>query len=319
MELEEVADELYEVAPEDFIALRTARQDEAKADGDKALAKAIGSLPKPSLAAWVCNLLVRAHRDEIEALVELGDLLRDAQQNLAGDELRALNTQRGQLLNALTRQASALARERGQRIGPNIGGQVEDTLRAAMADREAGEALLTGRLSSPMSYSGMGTASVRPDLRLVPPPKPAPRPASKPTTAAAKKTARPERESAAERREREREEQRRAAEEKHRRELARAQEAAEHAKAAADEAQSAADEQRRQAQQLALEHADLQDRAEELADQLAEAERHAGEAAAALTRAQRRSSAAEREAADAADARDRALAAVEHLVEQAPR
>jgi len=318
MELEEVADELYEVAPEDFIAVRTTRQDEAKADGDKALAKAIGSLPKPSLAAWVCNLLVRAHRDEIEALVELGDLLRDAQQNLAGDELRALNTQRGQLLNALTRQAAALARERGQRIGQSIAGQVEDTLRAAMADREAGEALLTGRLSSPMSYSGMGTASARPDLRLVPPPKPDPRPAPK-ATAPAKKAVRPERESAAERREREREEQRRAAEEKHRRELARAQEAAEHATAAADEAQSAADEQRRQAQQLALEHADLQDRVEELADQLAEAERHAGEAAAALKRAQRRSAAAEREAAEAADARDRALAAVEHLAEQAPR
>ena len=31
MELDEVADELYEVAPEEFIAVRTARQDEAKA------------------------------------------------------------------------------------------------------------------------------------------------------------------------------------------------------------------------------------------------------------------------------------------------
>lgn len=316
MELEEVADELYEVAPEEFIEFRTARQDEAKAEGDKALAKAIGSLPKPSLAAWVCNLLVRAHRAEIEGLVELGDLLRDAQQNLAGDELRALNTQRGQLLNALTRQASALAREHGHRIGPNIATQVEDTLRAAMADPEAGEALLTGRLTSPMSYSGLGTTA-RPNLRLVPPPKPSPTP-SKPTPAPAKKAAKPDRESAAARREREREEARRAAEEKHRRELARAQEVAEQAKAAAEEAQAAADEQRRQAQQLALEHADLQSRVEELADELAEAERHAAEAAAALKRAQRRSSAAEHEAADAADARDRALAAVEHLMEQAP-
>ena len=103
MELEEVADELYAVPPEEFIALRTARQDEAKAEGDKAMAKAIGSLPKPSTAAWVCNLLVRAHREEIEGLVELGNLLRDAQHNLVGDQLRALNTQRGQLLNALTR------------------------------------------------------------------------------------------------------------------------------------------------------------------------------------------------------------------------
>src|SRR5688572_28534699 len=101
MELEEVADELYAVPPEEVIALRTARQDEAKAEGDKALAKAIGSLPKPSTAAWVANLLVRRHRAEIEGLVELGNLLREAQESLAGDQLRALNTQRGQLLNAL--------------------------------------------------------------------------------------------------------------------------------------------------------------------------------------------------------------------------
>ena len=317
VELEEVADELYEVAPEEFIAPRTTRQDEAKADGDKALAKAIGSLPKPSLAAWVCNLLVQAHRDEIEALVELGTLLRDAQQNLAGDELRALNTQRGQLLNALTRAGGCTGPERGQRTGQSIAGQVEDTLRAAMADREAGEALPTGRLSSPMSYSGMGTASARPDLRLVPPPKPDPRPAPK-ATAPAKK-AQPERESAAERREREREEQRRAAEEKHRRELAGAQEAAEHATAAADEAQSAADEQRRQAQQLALEHADSRGpgggtgrpaRRGRAATRARPPRRLPGAAP------QRRR---QREAAEAADARDRALAAVEHLAEQAPR
>ena len=316
MELEEVADELYEVAPEEFIEARTARQDEAKAEGDKALAKAIGSLPKPSLAAWVCNLLVRAHREEIEGLVELGDLLRDAQQNLAGDQLRALNTQRGQLLNALTRQAAALARERGHRIGTNISAQVEETLRAAMADPEAGEALLTGRLTSSMNYSGMGTTG-RPDLRLVPPPKPEKRSAAAPAPKA-KTAPSTDRESAAARREREREEQRRAAEEKHRRDLSRAQEAADDARAAAEEARSTAEEQRREAEALAVEHADLQARVEELADQLADAERHAAEAAAALKRAQRRSSAAEHEATEAADARDRAVGQLEQLQASGP-
>lgn len=313
MELEEVADELYAVPPEEFIALRTARQDEAKAAGDRPLAKTIGSLPKPSTAAWVCNLLVRAHREELEGLVELGDLLRDAQHDLAGDQLRALNTQRGQLLNALTRQASALAREQGHRVGTSISTQVEETLRAAMADPEAGEALLTGRLTSPMSYSGMGTASARPDLRLVPPPKPQTRPAPAPVKKTPAEAGSSERESAAVRRVREREEQRKAAEEKHRRQVARAEEAAEHARTVAEEAQSAAEEQRRQAEQLALEHADLQSQVEVLADRLAEAERHAAEAAAALKRAQRRSSAAEHEAAEAADVRDRAVAHLEQL------
>lgn len=311
MELEEVADELYAVPPEEFIALRTARSDEAKAAGDRPLAKAVRSLPKPSTAAWVCNLLVRAHREELAGLVELGDLLRDAQHNLAGDQLRALNTQRGQLLNALTRQACALAREQGYRVGTSISVQVEETLRAAMADPEAGEALLTGRLTSPMSYSGMGTAPTRPDLRLVPPPKPEAQPA--PVRKAPATAGTSDGESAAARREREREEQRKAAEEKRRREVRRAEEAAEHARALAEEAQSAAEEHRRQAEQLALEHADLQNQVEELADQLAEAERHAAEAAAALKRAQRRSSAAEHEATEAADARDRAVAHLEQL------
>ena len=113
MDLDEVADELYEVPPEEFIALRKERQDEAKADGDKALAKEIGALPKPSAAAWACNLLVREQREEIEGLVELGTLLREAQESLAGDQLRALDVQRRQLISALTRQARALANERG--------------------------------------------------------------------------------------------------------------------------------------------------------------------------------------------------------------
>ena len=124
MELEDVADELYAVPPEEFIALRTARADEAKAEGDRPLAKAIGSLPKPSTAAWVCNLLVRAHREEIEGLVELGDLLRDAQHNLAGDQLRALNTQRGQLLNALTRQTAVDFAPLGIRVNAILPGLI---------------------------------------------------------------------------------------------------------------------------------------------------------------------------------------------------
>ena len=65
VDLDEVADELYALPPDEFIPARKAREDEAKADGDKALAKEINALPKPSTAAWVCNLLVREARDEI--------------------------------------------------------------------------------------------------------------------------------------------------------------------------------------------------------------------------------------------------------------
>jgi len=313
VDLDEVADELYAVPPEEFVALRKTRQDEAKADGDKALAKEIGALPKPSAAAWACNLLVREQRAEIEGLVDLGDLLREAQENLAGDQLRALDVQRRQLLTALTRQARALTNGQGHPVSTSVATQIEETLRAAMSDPEAGQALLTGRLTSPMTYSGMGTTVAKPDLRLVHPPRPerTEKPAEKPAKAPRKQTG----ESAAERRAREQEERRRVAEEKRQRELARAREAAEAAVAAAEEAAIAADEQRREVKGLEGRRTELQERVEELAEQLADAERAAADAAATLKRAQRRLTAAQHEADEAAEARDRVVAHVDALAE----
>lgn len=314
MELDEVADELYAVPPDEFMALRTARQEDARAAGDRALVKAIGGLPKPSTAAWVCNLLVREKRPEVEGLIELGQLLREAQEKLSGEEMRALNAQRTKLISALTRQAVGLARDHGHRVSTAIADQVEDTLRAALADPEAGAALLSGRLTSGMSYSGLGTATARPDLRLVPTPKPERRP--EPTSAPRKPAERTgATESAAERRERERAERRQAAEEKRRRELHEAQQVAEEARAAAEEAKAAAEEQHRDAEEQEARHAELRVRVDELADQLADAERAEAEAAVVLKRAQRRTAAADREVADAAEALDRALARVQALAD----
>jgi hypothetical protein len=305
VEFDDVADELYAVPPDDFIALRTTRQDGAKDDGDRALAKAIGALPKPSTAAWVCNLLVRARREEIEGLVELGGLMREAQENLAGDELRALNKQRAQLVNALGREAAALAREQGHRVSTAIAGQVEDTLRAAMADPAAGEALLSGRLTSAMSYSGLGTSSGRPDLRVVRSPEPDRTPS--PT---------PARRGDAEQRRRERdEERRRAAEEKRRQELTAARRALEEAEDAAHEARAAAEEERRAAAAAEDRHVRTRARVAELSEQLAQAVEDAAEADAGLKRAERRRRTAEREAADAESARDAARTRVEELEE----
>jgi hypothetical protein len=315
VDLDEVADELYEVPPEEFIALRTARQDEARAEGDTVLAKAIGALPKPSTAAWVSNLLVRAQRPEIEGLVELGGLLREAQDNLAGDQMRALSAQRSQLVSALTRQASALARERGRRISSSIADQVEETLRAVMADPEAGEALLTGRLTSPMSYSGLGTTVSRPDLRLVRPPAGTPPPRPSPPAATQQRTSADERRRA---REREREQARRAAEEQRRRELEEARRAADEATALAEEAQAAAEDERQRIDELDARRASLEARVSELADQLARAEGEVTEVAAQLKRAERRRKSAEHEAAEAVVARERSRARVEELAGSAP-
>jgi hypothetical protein len=316
VDLDEVADELYAVPPAEFVAARKQRQDDARAAGDRTLAREIGALPKPTAAAWVCNLLVREQRAEIEGLVELGDLLRQAQQSLAGDRLRALDRQRSQLLTALTRQATALAREHGMRVGGTVETQVADTLRAAMADPEAGEALLSGRLTGAMSYSGLGTTGTRPALRLVPPrPEPKEAARSRGGTAATRRRRDEEARRAAEEEARRREEARRAAEERRRRELEEARAAAEEATARAAEAVAAAEEQRHRVDDLDARRADLQAGVEELADELARAEQESAETAEELGRAERHRRTAERHATEATAARDRALAALRALEE----
>jgi hypothetical protein len=299
VDLDDVADELYGLTPEEFMPTRTVREQEARADGNRDLAAGIKALGKPSTAAWVCNVLVRHHRPEIENLVELGGLLRDAQQNLEGDQLRALDVQRRQLVNALTRQARALANRLGHPVSTAVGTQVEETLRAAMADPEAGDALLEGRLTTALSYSGMGTVE-RPSLRVVPPREKSP-PAKAPSARSA---------ASAEAR---REEARRAAEERRRREIDDARRALEEATAAAEEAAEAAEEERRAAAELAARHDSLVDRVEELTLELSRVRDEATRVGSERSRAERRREAAEHRHTDAARARDRAQSLLDRL------
>ena len=317
MDLDAVADELYAVPPDEFVAVRKQRQEDARAAGNRTLAREIGALPKPTAAAWVCNLLVREQRAEIEGLVELGDLLRQAQEDLAGDQLRVLDRQRSQLLTALTRQAAALARENGMRVGGTVETQVADTLRAAMADPEAGAALLSGRLTGAMSYSGLGTTGSRPVLRLVParPEREVTGGRSRSGTAARRSRDEDARRAAEEEARRREEEARREAEERRRRELEEARRAAEEATAVAAEAVAAAEEERHRVDDLDARRADLQARVAELTDDLARTEEEAARTAEELKRAERHRRTAERRATDATAARDRAVTALRALEE----
>jgi hypothetical protein len=155
MTVEEVAAELYGLAPEDFTATRNARAKEAKAAGDAELAAAVQRLRKPTTAAWLLNLLVRRHGDEVEQVLALGAQLRAAQGTLSGDDLRALDRQRRQLTHAVSEQARALGREAGRRVSEQAASEVEETLRAAMVDETAGAALSTGLLTDTFSSTGL--------------------------------------------------------------------------------------------------------------------------------------------------------------------
>jgi hypothetical protein len=142
--LVDVADELYGVAPADFIAARSARA--AELSGDKALAARVKELRKPAPAAWVVNLLVRERRDELEDLLELGVELRAAHAALDRGEITRLARERRTRVTALAQAGGALAADAGHSAQPTVVTAVAATLDAGLADAEAADAIRTGRL-----------------------------------------------------------------------------------------------------------------------------------------------------------------------------
>lgn len=153
--LASVADELYALAPGDFTAARNQRAKEAKAAGDKELAETISRFPKPSVAAWVVNLLARQRPDVVAQVIELGGALRDAQVDSDRDRLKDLSRQRQELLRAVAATGVDLAGESGLKVPPAAASEVEQTLQAAMADPDAANAVRTGRLTRTLASTGV--------------------------------------------------------------------------------------------------------------------------------------------------------------------
>ena len=153
MDLDGVLDELYGAPPERFTARRDELARQARADGDKDLAATVHALRRPTAAAWVVNCLARQAPDAVEALVELGVRLREAQSVLSGSQMRTLSRERQQVLADLVRRAAALA---AGPVSPSVRQEVEETLRAAVSDEDAAAAVRSGCLTHGLSYSGLG-------------------------------------------------------------------------------------------------------------------------------------------------------------------
>lgn len=151
VDLESVADELYRLRPEEFTAVRDQRSAEAVAAGDRELARRIKELRRPTLSAWVSNLLVRRKPDEARALTGLGEGLRQAHRDLDGGRLRELSRQQRDLVAALSQQARELAAEAGHQVSDEALREVEATLHAVLADPRAAEEWAAGRLAKPLT------------------------------------------------------------------------------------------------------------------------------------------------------------------------
>lgn len=153
-ELLAIADALYALPLAEFTPARDSAAKEHKAD--KALAAAIKKLRKPSLAAWVVDLLVRRDPDQVDQVIEVGTALREAQDSLDAAQLRELTKQRRQLTAAVTTSARRHARAEGIKVTQQVADQVETTLTAAMVDADAARAVRSGLLVASISTTGLG-------------------------------------------------------------------------------------------------------------------------------------------------------------------
>ena len=156
MDFEEAADALYAAPAADFIATRNQLAKQLKADGDPVGSTRLKAMRKPTVAAWVTNLVARRAPDELDDLLALGDEFREATADLDGDRLRELTPKRHELLDKLAKEAARLAAEDGQKISADVGQKLRETLDAALVDPAAGDAVREGRLSSALRHVGFG-------------------------------------------------------------------------------------------------------------------------------------------------------------------
>lgn len=265
----------------------------ARAAGDRPLGAALTRLRRPTVSAWVLNLLLRDQPEIGDQLVALGAELRRAQAELSGPELRELAAQRQRLVSALVRSARRIAAREGHPVTAAAAFEVEQTLHAALADPEVAAEVSSGRLVRPVSRTGFDGEG---GSGLAAPERPAPRRPER-RLRAVRDDEVPAEDPAVARERRRREEER----ERLRTELA----AAEEARADAERAYEQAEQRLGEAERQRAETAEL---VEDLSRRLAEAEDAARDAGRAERDAQRLRDSAERRR-DAATRRTADLAA----------
>jgi len=160
VDLDTAADELYAVTPDDFTERRQQLVAEARKEGNREVATQIGKFRRPTRSAWLINLLSRDGADNIDALFELGVALQQAQQRMAGDELRQLSAERRKTVDAMARRAVELGRQQGYDAPDGALQEVGQTLQTALGDPEIADLVRAGRLTQAVTYGGFGSTDL---------------------------------------------------------------------------------------------------------------------------------------------------------------
>jgi hypothetical protein len=247
----------------------------------------VAKLRKPSAAAWLVNRLARERPEDVDALLEAGEALRDAQERAvagegAGGDLREAADAERRAVDELVRAARELE-PGGRKPSQAALEQVRATLHAAAADPTVREGVRAGRLVREVAAGGAWPFADPADEPVLP---------AEPRPERRKAPARGDRKPDADERKKARQEEARQRDEE---------------KAAAEERRQA-EQARRKELTVARRESDARRRARERAERRAhDAEARAAEAAEAA-----REAAAElEEAREAEEAADRRLAELE--------
>jgi hypothetical protein len=168
VDLEEALNELYDAAPEEFVAERKRLAKELKADGHADDAAEVAKTRKPTVAGWALNRLARDSRRDVDLLLDSGHRMRTAQAGVLRGEARdafeqAQRTER-ETIARLVRTAETLLEERGN-ASATILEQIGASLHAAAVSEQGRELLAAGRFTQALTLEGFNALA-----GLAPPP-----------------------------------------------------------------------------------------------------------------------------------------------------
>lgn len=150
-------DALFEADLGGFVAARDALVKQLKASGDKDAAAAVKALRKPTTVAWGINRVIRAHADDVDALIAAASGVRAAQARaVQGNDAGGLR-EASQVWRAKLNQLAAAV---GALVGDQYRDEAAASFAAASVDDALTETLRTGRFTTAVDAGGFGLAGM---------------------------------------------------------------------------------------------------------------------------------------------------------------
>jgi hypothetical protein len=151
--------QLYGEDPTDFVARRTAMVKELRGKGQPEVARKVAGLRRPPAGVWAANRLHEVASDDLEALIESGRRLREAQiaalEGKAISDFRSLLAAHSASLQRTVEAAVGFLVGQDQNVSETVRQRLQTTLRAvSLATPDLQAALAAGRLTTDLEPGG---------------------------------------------------------------------------------------------------------------------------------------------------------------------